>query len=54
MPNMGLFFIRGEYVTKYNTSSNKLIVNSVYETKMNNAAGEYLFSNMMITFRIYV
>ncbi|EFO21905.2 RNA dependent RNA polymerase [Loa loa] len=41
MPNMGLFFIRGEYVTKYNTSSNKLIVNSVCETKMNNAAGNH-------------
>ncbi|CAG9535546.1 unnamed protein product [Cercopithifilaria johnstoni] len=41
MPNMGLFFIRGEYVTKYNTCSNKLIVNSVCETKMNNAAGNH-------------
>ncbi|VDM08163.1 unnamed protein product [Wuchereria bancrofti] len=41
MPNMGLFFIRGEYVTKYNTSSNKLIVNSVCETKINNAAGNH-------------
>ncbi|VDO50757.1 unnamed protein product [Onchocerca flexuosa] len=41
MPNMGLFFIRGEYVTKYNTSSNKSVVNSVYETKMNDAAGNH-------------
>nr|CRZ22694.1 BMA-RRF-3, isoform a [Brugia malayi] len=41
MPNMGLFFIRGEYVTKYNASSNKLIVNSVCETKINNAAGNH-------------
>ncbi|KAM3728655.1 RNA-dependent RNA polymerase [Dirofilaria immitis] len=42
MPNMGLFFIRGEYVTKYNTSSNKSVVNSVYETKMNNATGNHM------------
>lgn len=48
MPNMGLFFIRGEYVTKYNASSNKLIVNSVCETKINNAAGEFLFCSVMI------
>ncbi|VDK85234.1 unnamed protein product [Onchocerca ochengi] len=41
MPNMGLFFIRGEYVTKYNTSSNKSVVNSIYETKMNDAAGNH-------------
>lgn len=39
MPNMGMFFIRGEYVTKYNTVSNRTVVNSVHETKMNNAAG---------------
>uniref|UniRef100_A0A0R3RPA9 RNA-directed RNA polymerase n=1 Tax=Elaeophora elaphi TaxID=1147741 RepID=A0A0R3RPA9_9BILA len=41
MPNMGLFLIRGEYVTKYNACSNKLIVNSICETKMNNAAGNH-------------
>uniref|UniRef100_A0A915PTN4 RNA-directed RNA polymerase n=1 Tax=Setaria digitata TaxID=48799 RepID=A0A915PTN4_9BILA len=41
MPNMGLFFIRGEYITKYNTISNKSIMNSVFETKMNHAAGSH-------------
>ncbi|VDM96403.1 unnamed protein product [Thelazia callipaeda] len=42
MPNFGLFFIRGEYVTKYNTESNKLILNPVSETKINNATGSHM------------
>ncbi|VDN24367.1 unnamed protein product [Gongylonema pulchrum] len=39
MPNMGIFFVRGEYITRYNENSNKTIINWASETKLNNAAG---------------
>uniref|UniRef100_A0A915BR60 RNA-directed RNA polymerase n=1 Tax=Parascaris univalens TaxID=6257 RepID=A0A915BR60_PARUN len=38
MPNAGTFFIRGEYVTKYNTRSN-CMRDAIPETKTSNAAG---------------
>lgn len=52
MPNMGLFLIRGEYVAKYNTSSNKLIINSVRETKVNNAAGDLVNQYVLVVYSI--
>ncbi|VDM39772.1 unnamed protein product [Toxocara canis] len=38
MPNTGTFFVRGEYITKYNTRSNS-IKDAIPETKTSNAAG---------------
>lgn len=47
MPNAGTFFIRGEYVTKYNTRSN-CIKDAIPETKTSNAAGWIFFSFFQI------
>ncbi|KHN81417.1 hypothetical protein Tcan_13833 [Toxocara canis] len=39
MPNTGTFFVRGEYITKYNTRSNS-IKDAIPETKTSNAAAK--------------